>query len=276
MIKFFKYQGSKEHIISIVNNIGLINTDHKVYIEPFIGSGTIFINIPDMFDKYIINDIDDNIISMWNALEYYEYDDYVITLTEIFAKFGDIENDKQAYYDFRDYYNNNYHFTTDKKKGLYLYFLTNSCINSMLRFGPNGMNQGFGNRLYLFSEEECNFIKRKLSKTKILNGDFGKVMRGVQDAFIYLDPPYVQRPTTYSKKFDNNQLVELITLIHHMHSKNSIFYSDIENEISDTILKLGFTKITTKEMRNISPLRKLEFIEKNEVLYHNIKSRFFI
>ena len=276
MIKFLRYQGSKEHIVPLVNNLGLINTKHDRYIEPFVGSGTIFINLPDVFDEYIINDINPNIMSMWNALAKYSYSDYEDVYNEILTKFGDIKENKWSYYNFRDYYNTTFHFSDSDKKGLYLYFLTNSCINSMLRFGPNGMNQGFGNRLYFFTKEEHNSIHNKLKKTRIFDVDFSDMLRGAHHSFIYLDPPYIERPTTYSKGFEEQQLIELITLINYLNGQNSIFYSDIETEISDSVLKCGFTKITAKEMRNISPLRESEFIEKNEVLYHNIKSRFFI
>lgn len=275
-IKFLRYQGSKEHIISLINNLILINKKYDVYIEPFVGSGTIFINLPDVFDRYIINDIDPNIISMWKAVSYYSYSDYEDALNYIMKTFGDIKNNKQSYYDFREYYNQTYHFTDDIKKGLYLYFLTNSCINSMLRFGPNGMNQGFGNRLYFFSKEDHSFIQKKLKKTKIFNGDYVPVIRGRHLSVIYLDPPYIARPTTYSNTFEEKQLYEMIELILLLRQNNQIIYSDIETKISDMLLSAGFTKISTKNMRNISPLRREEFIEQNEVLYHNIKSKFFI
>lgn len=276
MIKFLRYQGSKEHIVSLVNNLGLINSNYRRYVEPFVGSGTIFINLPDVFDEYIINDVDENIISMWSALKFFSYEAYQDTLDFINKTFGDIKENKQSYYNFREYYNKTYHFTDDMKKGLYLYFLTNSCINSMLRFGPNGMNQGFGNRLYFFTKFEYQTIQQKLKKTKIFNTDYSKIIRGRSDCFIYLDPPYIERPTTYSNDFKEKQLIELIEIISHLNGKNSIFYSDIETKISDSLSNIGFTKITSKEMRNISPLRESEFIEQNEVLYHNIKSRFFI
>ena len=276
MIRFFRYQGSKEHIVNIVRNLSLINSNYKIYIEPFLGSGTVFINIPDVFDQYIVNDIDENVISIWKAILEYSYGDYRATDLIIKDKFGDIKESKESYYKFRDYYNEFYHFTNAPEKGLFLYFLANSCINSMLRFGPNGMNQSFGNRLFIMKENEYNIIKHKLSKAKIFNTDYQNIIRGRQNSVIYLDPPYFQRHTSYTENFNEDNLIKLIELISYLHHSNNIFYSDIETKISDKLLNLNFTKITAKEMRNISPLRNQEFIDKNEVLYHNIKNRFFI
>lgn len=271
-IRYFRYQGSKEHIVDTINRLVISNNKYKVYIEPFVGSETIFINLPDIFDRYIIH----NIIFIWNAVAYYSYSDYEDVLNYILKTFGDIKNNKQSYYDFREYYNQTYHFTDNNEKGLYLYFLTNSCINSMLRLGYGGMNRGFGNRLYFFTKEEHAHIQKRLKKTKIYNKDYKSIIKELKSTVLYLDPPYIVRPTTYSNKFDEKKLYEMIELISLLAQNNQIVYSDIETKISDTVLNYGFTKISTKNMRNTSSLRSQEFIEQSEVLYHNIKSNFFL
>ena len=145
----------------------------------------------------------------------------------------------------------------------------------MLRFGPNGMNQSWGNRLFTLSEIEYVAIRNKLRKTVITNKDYKSVIRGVRDALIYLDPPYYKRHTSYSENFQEENLIELLNIVSLLNGQNHILYSDIETDISNLLLKANFTKIPAREMRNISPLRTSEFIDEREVLYHNIESRFF-
>jgi len=276
MNKFFRYQGSKEHILYTILRLIVSNTKYRIYAEPFLGSGTVFINLPDIFDEYRINDLNENVMSMWKAILSFSYKDYQDAQALIFDKFGDIRENKDAYYRFRDDYNTNLHFSDKKEKGLFLYFLANSCINSMLRFGPNGMNQSWGNRLYFFEQTDYNIISNKLKKSVLTSVDYKKVIRGINKAVVYVDPPYYVRHTSYEENFEQTDLLKLIELLRLMDGKNDIYYSDIETDTSNLLMNDNFTKVYAKDMRNISPLRSSEFIDEREVLYHNIKSRFFL
>lgn len=268
-IRFFRYRGSKLHIVDIFNKL-IENTNKKIFIEPFVGSGVIFINTVDKFDQYIINDIDENIICMYKAVINFNYKHFKEAKSLVFEKFGNIEVDKDSYYEFRNFYNENYHFTNKDEKGIFLYFLANSCINSLLRFGPNGMNQSFGERFYFFDENTYNIIKNKLSKTLILNKSYKEIE--LNDSVVYIDPPYFGTDVSYKKQFEENDLSILIEFIKSNVNNNDIFYSDIENEKSDELLNFGFNKIYTKEINNISPNRFKKGFKKlktkEEVLYY--------
>lgn len=257
-------------MIDVFNDL-IQQSDKKIYVEPFIGSGAIFINVADKFDHYIINDLDENIISMYNSVVKFTYKDFVDAKDFLFDKFGDIEMDKDSYYEYRDFYNQIYHGTNKEERGIFLYFLANSCINSLLRFGPNGMNQSFGERFYFFNEGTFNTIKNKLSKTTIENKNYREIE--LKDSLVYLDPPYFGTDVTYKQQFEKNDLVELINYIKN-NSSNNIFYSDLENEISDQLLQNGFKKIPTKKIKNISPNRFVKGFKENktkeEVLYYNV------
>ncbi|GJQ43780.1 MAG: site-specific DNA-methyltransferase (adenine-specific) [Ignavibacteriaceae bacterium] len=266
-IRFFKYRGSKLHIIDLFNKL-IEQTNKKVFVELFVGSGAIFLNTPDIFDLYIINDIDKNIISMWKAINNFNYSHYVETKNKIFEIFGDIKNNKNSYYNFRNFYNENYHFTDKEEKGIFLYFLANTCINSLLRFGASGMNQSFGNRFYFFNENTFNKIKQKMSKTQIFNVNY-KDLKIENESLLYLDPPYYGTDVSYNKQFEINDLNLLIDYIK-KNSNYEVLYSDLSNTISDQLLMHGFKKIETKNMRNISPNRNREFTKQQEVIYYNV------
>jgi len=244
------------------------NANNGVYVEPFLGSGAVFINLPDKFDLYIINDIDKNIMNIWQSVLNFSYKDFVDVKNNIFEIFGDIKNNKDSYYNFRNFYNDYYHFESKEEKGIFLYFLANSCINSLLRFGKSGMNQSFGNRFYIFDEQTFNKIKNKLLKSQIYNVDY-RELKNINNSIVYLDPPYFGTDVTYEKQFEKNDLTELIDYIKIYSNSNKILYSDLENEVSDSLLNCNFKKIETKNMRNISPNRNKEFTNKKEVIYYN-------
>lgn len=264
MIQFCRYQGSKRHFVEKFNNL-IINTKASRYIEPFVGSGAILFNLEREFDEYIINDVSKPVISIYYAFRDLSYDDYLNALDLTFQKFGDIKSDKDAYYKFRNWYNKEYHFTDKVEKGLFLHILANSCINSMLRFGPNGMNQSFGKRLYTISESDFNSVKIKLQKTVILNKDYKEVIKDSLDSLIFLDPPYFERPTSYSNNFLENDLLEFLNTINHIKKGNEIIYTDIYNNDTKKFINLPF--IETKMIRNTSPNSRVGTHQ--EVAYYN-------
>ena len=218
---------------------------------------------------YIINDIDENVIYIWKSVLDFSYKDFVDVKNYIYDKFGDIKTNKESYYNFRNSYNDNLHFTNKKEKGLFLYFLANSCINSLLRFSEMGMNQSFGNRLYFLKELDYNIIKNKLRKSQIKNVDYKEIIDNFKDCVMYLDPPYSNTDVSYKQEFKNNDQQILIDKIIKLSKHNKIFYSDLENEISNRLLENNFKNVKTKDIINISPNRKNNNV-RNEVLYYNV------
>lgn len=273
MLRAFKYAGSKNFLISRINEL-LINKNYSTYIEPFLGSGSIFYNINYPFSKYIINDLDFTIYLMHNAIKESSYDEYFIQGEIIKNNFGDIKHNKEAWYTFRNSWNTMYWKNIQnkifiKEAGLQLLYLASSCINSMFRFGPNGMNQSWGNRLYIISNDQFNNLKEKLKNTKLMNTQYQKILTNniiYKNCFLFLDPPYVLREMPYNNGFNLN---EFINKLQSLKCENTmICYTDIENEISDNLLNYGFSKEIIREMQSISPNRKNNEITRNEVMYY--------
>ena len=76
----FQYSGNKLFLVDTVAK--LINENmpnYKVYVEPFLGSGSIFYNVPFKDDaKYIINDLDEYVYRMHNSFKSgYSYNQYL-------------------------------------------------------------------------------------------------------------------------------------------------------------------------------------------------------
>jgi DNA adenine methylase Dam len=275
MNRVFKYSGNKLFIVPVINEFiskVLGNSWDKFY-EPFCGSAAIFYNLDNWEDKICyLNDFDFNITLMHNCVKSHNYETYIKLVNGIKVCFGDIKTDKEAYYACRNYFNKTYFEKIKNKEftpgGLMLIVLANSCLNSMLRFSSNGMNQSFGNRSFTIPEESWNDMKKRLENTIITNLSWEDVLPNkLEDSVVFLDPPYVDRPMTYNDKFNNfnNFINKLISLS----GKNSlVFYTDIENNKSDTLLQFGFNKYVLRTMKSTSPNRKSGVEETGkEILY---------
>lgn len=275
--KLFRYSGNKEWFIEYANEI--IDKDPREfesYFELFLGSGALFLNLNRKFDCYFINDKDPWICLIWEALGCYSYSAYQKALENIRNNFGDIKKDKAAYYNFRDCWNTEFaakviqqNFkVVNYKAGLYLLILASACLNSMLRFGPNGMNQSFGNRSYEISEKQWNLMQNRVRcKTTFSNEDFLIFEPElIKNSVLFLDPPYVNREMTYNKNgFDFNKFIDWVK---RLDSSNLILYTDFENPISDKLVDDGFKKIEIRTMKSTSPNRKQGVEETGkEILY---------
>jgi len=263
-IRMMRYSGSKFNFVEKLNLI-ISQTNKKIFIEPFVGSGAVFINTPDIFDEYIINDFSQGIISIWKAIKDFNYTDFYNEKEFIFNKFGDIKTNKESYYNFRNWYNENYYFSEKTERGIYLYFLANSYINSMLRFGPNGMNQSFGKCFYFIDSFDFNEIKNKLNKKNILNTSYENLT--YEDSILFLDPPYFERNSSY-KHFDINDNDKFVKNIIKYSEKNDILYTDIFNYGVYKKINNFKIRMLRNKMRNTNPNSKKEIIDNKEVLYY--------
>ena len=273
-IRFFRYSGNKFKYTELINPI-INSSTCKIYVEPFIGSGAILFNLEKEFDKYVINDIDRNVIRIYKTFKEIDYSYYIKELKFLEDNFGNLKTDKnnkidtpkENYYNFRNWFNENHWNSDTIKEGIYLYFLANSCINSLLRFGPNGMNQSFGNRFYKMDELSFNSVKSKLEKVEIHNKDYKEILKLYPSAFYFLDPPYFSQKSSY-QGFNENEFKEFLELIK---DKNYV-YTDILNEYN-SILE---NRKLAREMNSTSPLGDLAKRSKNgnmEYVFSNLNKK---
>jgi len=236
--RFFTYSGSKFKYTELINPI-INKTNKNIYAEPFVGSGAILFNLEKDIYKTFKN----------IEYEYFkEKEKFILDKFGFFkAKHMDIESKNEAkenYYNFRNWFNKNYWNTNSIEEGIYCYMLSNMVINSMLRFGPNGMNQSFGNRYYMIDEKTFSNIKNILEKTTIMNGDYKEVFRLYPDSLFFLDPPYFSQDSSY-KGFTEAQFKEFLDLI----KDKEYIYTDILNEHNSFL----DNKILVRNMSSTAP-----------------------
>src|SRR5271157_1242728 len=123
MIKLYSYMGSKARMLDLINKI-IKAEDFRTYnyIEPFLGSGIVFLNIEKAFKSYFLNDL---IPSLTLFFENYNKIDKKLLdeLIKYEVSNFNIEKNKEGYYKFRDEVFNT---ETDViKKTIYFFMLAN-------------------------------------------------------------------------------------------------------------------------------------------------------
>jgi len=263
MIKLMNYSGSKAKFIKEINQF-INKSSKKIYIEPFVGSGAILFNLEKEFDEYIINDLDRNLIMIFETFKQIDYELYINEVNKIFNEYGDISKNKESYYNFRNYFNQNYWSSNSIKEGIYLQILSGSCINSFMRFGPNGFNQSYGRGKYIINEESFDKIKIILNKVKIYNIDFREIFNKNKDALYFIDPPYFSRPSSYAK-FKEDDVKDLLNYIS---SLDEFIYTDILNDYNKHIKD----RKLLRKIRTSAPLvDKKELTDSEEYIFYSKK-----
>lgn len=253
-IRVMRYSGSKFNFSNKFNSM-ISGFPEKIYYEPFVGGGAVFANIHEdtlfSFNNisiYHINDLNPHIMSIWNFIKHMNYKVLDDIAKFIVMEFGDIKSNKESYYAYREYYNKTYHFTDNIMKGGYLYFLVNSCINSLARFGPNGFNQSFGNCLYQMGFETYNKVQIRLQITNLTNKSYDEI-EYEENSIIFLDPPYFKRPSSYTTNFTKDDYKKFVDFAVKLSDNRKIIYTDIEDEYADKF----FTKTFIRDIKNTSP-----------------------
>ena len=204
------YMGNKKKLI----NKGLIELFPKnisMFVDLFAGSSVVSMNTEA--SKYIINDIDTNLIDLYNMFKSTEADTIIEHIESRIEEYGlarertkrnefkdkeKIERYKKAYMSLRSNYNKN-------KTVLDFYTLMFYSFSQQFRFNNKGdFNMPCGNDC--FSDKNKEYIRDgrdffKSDNVIITNNDFRKLKISKLDnnSFVYLDPPYLDTTATYNE-----------------------------------------------------------------------------
>ena len=177
-----KWAGSKYRII---DNILAVLPQGRRLIEPFVGSGALFIN--SEHERALINDRNADLTNFYRTLKR-EGDDFIAESAKYFKI---TNNTEDAYYRLRDKFNSSRE--PSKKACLFLY-LNKHGYNGLCRYNASGeWNVPFGRYAKpYFPATELRHALHRLRKTRIENRDFETIMNDAEPGdVIYCDPPYV-------------------------------------------------------------------------------------
>jgi len=196
-----KWSGGKKDEIKIFKKY--IPHDYELYIEPFIGGGSLFFNLGS--NKAVIVDVHRELICLYNSIKNGHSMD-------IYKFMEEHPNNEETYYKIRD----NMKIENDLDRAKQFYYQRKTCFRGMLRYNKSGkFNIPYG------KYKNCNFedLKNKdyeilLKNTDIIHDSFEKVFNKYNNKknFVFLDPPYDSEFTDYGYcnfgKEDHKKLAE--------------------------------------------------------------------
>jgi len=238
-----KWAGGKYRIL---DDIKKMLPEGKRLIEPFVGSGVVFLNTK--YDRYTLNDKNKDLIIFYKILKK-EGEKFIEYCCEFFKP---DYNDPDKYYKFRDEFNNS---NDDVYKSALFLYLNKHGYNGLCRYNASGyFNVPFGrNKKMYFPEKQMQLFWKKSKRAVIKLKDFETVMRNASPGdVIYCDPPYVPLSnTSFFTAYSVGGFAE----------KDQIRLAEVAEEISKTgvpvLISNHFTKFTNKIYSNATSKESL-------------------
>ena len=184
--------GGKDKIKKKIVNLFPDNYENMIYIEPFVGGGSVFLEKePSKIE--VINDLDKNIADLYKGFKKYKFEDI--------KKSVDGHYTEEEFKRIRDNIPKN-----DFDKFIRIYFLMRkSFYNQMKNFQSNRPNINLGNRENIYD---------RMKKVKIFNTDYKNIIKkyNTENTLLYLDPPYEGSSKKHYENYntDYNELKEIL------------------------------------------------------------------
>jgi len=207
-----KCQGIKTKLVPFIKE-HVKRDETKVWIEPFVGTGVVAFNMAPR--KALLTDKNQYTIAFYKGIQ-----DGSITaqgVREFLEYHGSkLEQGGVDYYkEMRDKFNEN-------GDPLYFLFLNRSDFNGMIRFNRHGkFNVPFCQKPNRFSKAYVTKICNQVQKVSdVMQGkdwtfrscSWRETMEAAQEGdYIYLDPPYIGRDTSYVGEWPESDAIDLAT-----------------------------------------------------------------
>ena len=187
---FLKWAGNKYRVIERIKK--LLPSGSRL-IEPFTGSGAVFLNTD--YEHYLLSDNNPDLVNLYNILKQ-EGDKFIRYCKRYFN--GNYNN-SESYYQLRDRFN---HCRNPRQKAALFVYLNRHGYNGLCRYNAKGgYNVPFGryNRPY-FPQKEMLAFHYKAQRAEFIISSFETTMNNTHHGdVIYCDPPYV--PLSNSANF---------------------------------------------------------------------------
>jgi len=248
---FLKWAGSKyrmlDDLIPLINSFRKTNLKDQMFIEPFLGSGSVFLNV-NTYDNFILNDLNVDLYMIFNQIKN-NPEEYIKDLKELF---NENNNQVAVFKDFVKKFNatNDYY----ERAKIFIY-LNRHCFNGLMRFNQSGKyNTPFGrySKPYL-PEKEILKMNEKLNKNKVqlFNHSFERIFENLEYGdVVYCDPPYIESFTQYnadSFNYDKQKLLADLALTASLKG-STVIISNHYNEVTQELYK-NCSEYYIKEVR---------------------------
>jgi DNA adenine methylase len=181
MKPFLKWAGSK---YKIIDKITKSLPDGNRLVEPFVGSGAVFLNTN--YNNYLVSDSNADLINLYDCIKKYGID-FIAYSKYLFSSEN---NQEEFFYALRKEFNETKDL--ERKSAIFVY-LNRHCFNGLCRYNNKGQfNVPFGryNNPFFPEKEMLNFHdKSQLVEFKV--SDFMDTMKDAKAGdVVYCDPPY--------------------------------------------------------------------------------------
>ena len=241
MKSILKYPGGKWRIANwIIDHF----PQHKVYCEPFFGSGAVFFNKQPSYIE-TINDLDENIVNLFEVCRKHPAELAAAVNLTPFS---------------RDEFINCYEINVDNP----IERARRTIVRYHQSFGTSNSSKNSWKNVQTYGGPKCatmwNYLPdtiieccKRLKEAQIENIDAIELIKRYDDkhTLIYCDPPYLQslrKKNMYAVEMDDEKHIELLNVL--KESKSMIVLSGYDNELYNNELKGWYTdeKVTTAQM----------------------------
>lgn len=201
--------------------------EYMTYVEPFVGGGSVFF-YKNKSKKEIINDLDNNVISIYKGFKKYNHE-------IIFNALNKYKKNKETF----DYLKYDYKPKTEFNKFIRLYYLFKNAF-----FGD--INRGFSKPLTKnFNKKRMEGFHERLHDTLILNKDYKDVIKKYdsKNTLFYLDPPYENSKGLYN--FHHLPISDVYDLLKNIKGYFLLSYND-SDDAKELFKNYNIRKVKTK------------------------------
>lgn len=266
----FNWVGNKYKFLDVINE-NLKDKSYSMIIDLFMGSGNILFNIDAKSEKYIGNDKQKLLPSVFEIIGQQIEPFIVDELNNILNDWNHFSSNND-YYKFRDCWNVNFSKDNfDRKFVIETALLLKMCSNSMVRFNNDGIfNQGFrglGKDLQFFKQSMLDNIIANLNELNLIikernikftNKDFKEYKeQESSDRLLIIDPPYALGDKgMYDRDFQETDNKFLLNLIQNTKNKflyfNYLEHNGIKNQMLEDLINKNNFKVIEIGDNNVS------------------------
>lgn len=197
-----KWAGGKKRVVGEILKV-LPVKGKKRLVEPFVGGGSVFLNID--FDEYLLIDMNQDLISLFNVIK--EQSSSFIKDAAFYFN-GDYNN-AEKYYDLRKQFNES---NDSYERSLLFLYLNRHGYNGLCRYNKSGgYNVPFGRyKQPYFPKEELQYFSEKAQNATFIQGDFETAFSQLDvNDVVYCDPPYSPiNPTSNFTAYAGNSFTD--------------------------------------------------------------------